>query len=136
MLKVGLEFAPGTSDDCKRLVGSLFGPDELLGAYREARGTFSTGDIVLVTSEQDPSGFNAMTRIEYVKHVRAGLGATNAAKMLPVLTIANKSAHKVVRLPFDEEAFWLVINRRGAVPVMAVLFTTPYETEKPSAIFS
>lgn len=125
-LRVGLEFAPGTTDDCKRLIGQLFKPGDILGAYRQARGTFKTGDIVLVTDERDPSGFEAQTRLEYVKKLRLGLGL-KAAKMMRVLTIAHKSAHAIMSLPFESEAFWLVIIRGPQVPVMAVLYVTPYE---------
>lgn len=128
MLKTGLEFAPGTTDDCKRLVGRMFTPTDILGSYRQARAQFRHGDVVLVAAEWDGSGFQAMPRLEYVKQIRESLGA-NAAKMMPVLTIAHKSAHAVLMMPFETDAMWLVINRKGMVPVMAVLYATPYEVE-------
>jgi hypothetical protein len=47
------EFAPGTTDDCKKLVTQLFRePGAVLGAYRAARKQFQTGDIVLVVNGQ------------------------------------------------------------------------------------
>ena len=126
MISTGLEFAPGTTEDCKRLVARLFQPGEILGAYREGREKFKTGDLVLLVSESDPSGFAVEPRIAYVKRLREALGA-NAKKTLPVLGIAQKSAHGVVRLPFETDAMWLVIARGKDMPSMCVLFTTPYE---------
>ncbi len=126
MLKTGLEFAPGTTDDCKRLVAQLFQPSEILGAYRAARDALKTSDLVLVASESNPSGFNIEPRLEYVGRIRQAMGA-NASNTIPVLGIAQKSAHGVMRLPFESEALWLVIVRGRDMPVMCVLFTTPYE---------
>lgn len=126
MLKTGLEFAPGTTNDCKKLIGRLFSPSDILGAYRVARDTFKSGDLALVVSEGDPSGFNAMTRTECVKKLRLAMGAA-ARKVMPVLAITHKPAHGIARLPFESDAFWLVVARKDQMPVMAVLFTTPYE---------
>jgi hypothetical protein len=52
MLKTGLEFAPGTKEDCKRLVRKLGPPAVLLNAYRNARAEYGTGDIVLVAAHE------------------------------------------------------------------------------------
>lgn len=125
-LRAGLEFANGTTDDCKRLVGQLFTPGQLLGAYRTAREKLKTGDVALVTAEHDPSGLELHPRLEYIKQLRAGMGS-NAAKLMPALTIAHKSAHQIVSLPWESEAFWLVILRHQQIPIMAVLYVTPYE---------
>jgi hypothetical protein len=38
MLQTGLEFAPGTTEDSKQLVGRLFQPTEILSAYRRRSG--------------------------------------------------------------------------------------------------
>jgi hypothetical protein len=129
MLKTGLEFAPGTTDDCKRLVGRMFSPADILGAYRSARDQFQTGDIVLVASESDADGFDAMPRTEYVARLRRALGP-KAAKMMPVLTIAHKTAHRIMNLPFESDALWLVIVRGQQVPSMCVIYALAYkETE-------
>jgi hypothetical protein len=129
MLGTALEFAPGTTDDCKRLVARLFqDPGVVLGAYRMARQRFRTGDIVLVTAEADPSGFEATPRTHYVSRLRQGLGR-GGAKMLEVLGVAHQSAHKVASLPWESDAFWLIINRQDALPVMVVLFAAPYATD-------
>jgi hypothetical protein len=129
MLATALEFAPGTTEDCKRLVARLFRePGEVLGAYRTARKQFRTGDLVLVTAEHDPSGFEATPRAHYVEKLRQGLGR-DGAKLLAVLGIAHQSAHKVASLPWESDAMWLVINRRDALPVMVVLFAAPYATD-------
>ncbi len=62
----GLQFAAGTSPDCQKLVGRLFRPEQLFAAYRAGREQHLTSDIVLVTSEADPSGFEAWPRTDYV----------------------------------------------------------------------
>jgi hypothetical protein len=125
MLNVGLEFAPGTSDDCKKLVGRMFSPGELLGMYREARQKYKTGDLVLVTAPDDDE-ITVWPRNEYVKDLRNRMGA-NGPKMMAVLTMAQKSAHQVVMLPFSSEAMWLVIVRTPEVPINVVIYATPYE---------
>jgi len=130
MLKTGLEFAPGTTDDCKALVGKLFTPTDILASYRAARQTFKTGDIVLVASESDPSGFSAKTRMTFVKEMRDGLNG----KPLPFVAraLAERTAHAIMRLPFTSEAMWLVITRHQGIPVMVVIYATPYETTSAS----
>jgi hypothetical protein len=126
MIKTGLEFANGTTDDCKRLVVGLFQPAELLGWYREARRLNKTADVVLVSDAADPSGVKAWPRGKYVEQLRVSMGA-NAAKMLPSLTIAHQSAHQVAMLPYDSDAFWLVVVRGQQLPLMVVLYANPYE---------
>ena len=122
-----LDFAPGTTEDCQRLVTRLFEEPAVLDAYYTARKHFGTSDVVLVTAEHDPSGFEAMPRAHYVKRLRDGLGR-GGAKLLAVLGIAKQSAHQVASLPRDSDAMWLVVNRKEALPVMVVLFTVPYAT--------
>jgi hypothetical protein len=126
MLSTSLEFAPGTTDDCKKLVVGLFQPGEIVGAYRQARSQLKTSDLVLVVSQADPHGFNIEPRTEYVRRMSRALGA-NAPKTMHTLGIASNSAHKVAQLPLDLDAMWLVIVRGQEIPVMCVLFTTPYE---------
>jgi hypothetical protein len=127
MLQTGLEFAPGTTDDCKRLIAGLFQPGEILGAYRQARGVFKTGDLVMVVAKSDPSGFNVEPRIAYLKRLRQVLGH-HAASTMPALGINDKSAHSVMKLPFETDAMWLIVTRGQELPVMCVLYSTPYET--------
>jgi hypothetical protein len=124
MLKTGLEFAPGTTDECKGLVARLFPPGDILSAYRTARRTFGTGDLVVSVSESDPSGFEAEPRTAYLKRLRDTRGA------VPMLMrgLADRSAHGVVQLPFESDAMWFVVVRgMQAVPIMCVLFASPYE---------
>jgi hypothetical protein len=132
MLGTGLEFAPGTTDDCKKLVARLFKPSEILGAYRYARASLKTGDLVMVGSESDPAGFNVEPRTEYLKRLRQVLGAKAPRTML-ALGIAHKSAHGVAQLPFESDAMWLIITRGKEMPIMCVLFTTPYEAVAAAA---
>jgi hypothetical protein len=122
MLKNGLEFAPGTSEDCQKLVVRLFDPSKLFATYRMARKQLRTGDLVIVTEESDPEHAKVAKRLDYVAEIRAG-----AAKILPVLVIAQKSAHQVASLPFESDAFWLVILRGQQVPIDCVLYANPYE---------
>ena len=90
MFKTGLEFAPGTTEDCKRLITKMFGPEDIIGAYRVARDTYKTGDLVLVTKDSDPSGFEAMPRVEYVKKLRRAMGSK--ARMIPNLTLTTNDS--------------------------------------------
>lgn len=138
MLGTSLDFAPGTTEDCQRLVTQLFKePGAVLGAYRMARQQFSTSDVVLVTSQHDGSGFEAMPRAHYITKLRRGLGR-DGAKMLATLGIAHKSAHQIASMPKESDALWLIINRKDALPVMVVLFAAPFATdadaEEPSIL--
>ena len=125
MLNTGLEFATGTTDASKALVGRLVTPTELFGAYRAARSQFKMGDLVLRISEQDPSGFEAEPRIAYVKRLREA----NAGKMPFLLRgLEAQSAHGVVQLPFESDAMWLVIVRGPKeIPVTCVIYAVPYD---------
>ena len=126
MLATGLDFAPGTTDASKKLIGGLFTPTELFSAYRAARKTFNTGDLVLTVSEQDPSGFQADTRAGYIKKAMRVLGS----KPMPIFMrgLVRQSAQGVMSLPFESDAMWFVVVRGlQAVPVMCVLYATPYE---------
>jgi hypothetical protein len=134
MIRTGLDFAPGTTDANKQLVGRLFEPAQLYGAYKAARQQFGTGDIVLSVSEQDPSGFEANTRAGYIRRIKAAGGGR-----VPMLMggLVEKSAQAIVRLPFESDAMWLIIVRGPKeVPVMCVLHATPYEVESPAAAVS
>ncbi len=128
MLGTSLEFAPGTTEDCQKIMAQLFKPGELLGAYRMARQRFGVSDLVLVAAQHDGSGCEAMVRSHYVSRLRQGLGR-NGAAMLNALGVAHKSAHEIASMPKDSDAFWVVINRRDALPVMVVLFATKYATD-------
>ena len=124
-----LEFAPGTTEDCQRLVVRLFQePEQVLGAYRSACQQLRSRDIVLVTAEYDPSGFQAMTRARYIELLRKGLGR-DGAKLLASLGIAHQSAHQVASMPKSSDVMWLIVNRKDALPVMVVLFAAPYATD-------
>lgn len=127
MLGTALEFAPGTTEDCQRLATQLFqDPEGMLESYRAFRRRFKTGDLVLETAEYDPSGYKGMTRKHYVDVKRRD---PVGAKIINALTIAHQSAQKVASLPWEADAFWLVINLRDAMPVMIVLFAAPYATD-------
>ena len=132
MLATGLDFAPGTTDASKKLVGGLFTPTQIFSAYRVAREKFSTGDLVLTVSEQDPSGFQADTRTGYIQKAVRVLGG----KPMPIFMrgLIEKSAQAIMSLPFESDALWLIVARGPqAVPVMCVLYATPYEVPDTAA---
>lgn len=125
MINQGLEFAPGTTDECKKLVMGLVDPGAIFAAYRQGRLQFSNSDLVMTISQQDPSGFEIEPRTAYVKRVRA------VNKKIPLLMrgLVEKSAHNISKLPAEGDALWLIVARGPqAVPVMCVLFAVPYET--------
>lgn len=132
MLKTGLEFANGTTEDCQKLVVSMFKPSELLGWYKDARRLYKSSDVVLVTDATDPSGVKAWPRAKYIEQLRVSMGR-NAERLMPSLTMSTKSAHQIVRMPGDSDAFWLVIARGNQIPIMCVLFANPYEELAPDA---
>lgn len=124
--RTGLDFAPGTTDASKMLVGRLFTPKELLGAYRAACAQFHTSDIVLTVSEQNPSGFDATPRASYIATARQILGD----KPMPLFMrgLVAKSAQAMMDLPADSDAFWLLVVRGPQdVPVMCVIYGIQYE---------
>jgi len=125
----GIEFANGTTDACKNLVARLFKPTELFGAYRMGRQQHLTSDLVLVTSEADPSGFECWPRTEYTAKILGNMNAAAASAMRAGLTMAHKSAHEVMQVPWEDNAWWLVILRREAIPVMVLMHASEHETE-------
>lgn len=125
MIKTGLEFARGTTDDAKALIARLFTPEQILGAYREASVVFGIKDLVLSAAEGDPSGFDAAPRTAYAARLRRALGAQGAA-MASSITLLETSAQQVVQLPADSDAVWLVIVRGQDLPCMIVIYVTPY----------
>lgn len=127
MLARSLEFAPGTTEDCQKRIVGMFDPNGLLQMYSAARRKLSTGDLVMIVPQSDPSEVRIISRAEYVKDLRANLG-DHAARTLPQLGVANSSAHKIVKLPEESDAFWIVVVRPQDTPIEAVLFSLPYET--------
>jgi len=103
----------------------LFSPSDILVAYREARERFKTGDIVLVASETDPSGFSAQARSSYAQDLKRKM----AGKKIPFFAeaLVQSSAHSIVQLPVEGDAMWLVVTRGKDIPAMVVIFATPYE---------
>lgn len=122
-LKIGLEFAPGTTDDCKRAVGRIATPGALLAAYRDAKILSGSEDIVLVVYPDQSADVHGGTRREYCQHLWRLFGARASE-----FGMWHKSAQTVVRLPKESEAMWLVIHSAAMdLPLMCVIYTTPYE---------
>jgi hypothetical protein len=46
--------------------------------------------------------------------------------MLAALGVTHRSAHQVASLPRESDAFWLMVNRKQALPIMVVLYAAPY----------
>jgi hypothetical protein len=124
MIKVSLEFAPGTGEVAKELAQKL-PAGAMLQAYRQAKRALGSSDIVLVIADHDPEGFDAMTRAEYKKRA---LGR-NTKKQLDKLPIANATAHQIMKLPEDSNAFWLVIESRTHGPVACVIGAVQFQTQ-------
>lgn len=124
MHKTGFGFAQGTSEDSKKVVMRMFLPENLLGAYRAARSSFGTGDIVLAASDQGPE-IEYATRAAYKNHLAQILGArAREFKMW------HESAQQVALLPAESEAMWLVVQLQNTdVPIMCVLYAVPYEAD-------
>ncbi len=126
-IRTGLEFAPGTTPDCKRLVGRMFKPVDIISAYRTAREACGTGDIVLATSDQ-VGHIEYMSRLDYAKHLKNVFGdKASGFKMW------THSAHSIMKLPAESEAMWFVIDVAGMpTPAMCVIYATPYAVGDPA----
>src|SRR5580658_11397 len=98
---------PGTSDRMKQVAESL-PPYDLLKAYRDARAHFDTPDIVLIVVPDEPerAGFNAMPRAAYVAKAFRHFNRSQ----LQLHPVAKGSAHKHLKLPTDQPAFWLIVE--------------------------
>lgn len=117
-MAVELFIAPGTSDQLKNLVQRI-PPYDLLKAYRDARMTFNTNDIVLaVSTHDDAEGFTAMPRAAYIDQAFKQW-TDKQRKMHP---LAGESAHKKLKVPADTPAWWLVVEfpDSGAVTCCAI----------------
>ena len=113
MIRTTLDFAPGTTEPCKQLVMQSFDPATLLEAYRGKRIDLRTGDLVLVGSTYDPT-LKAVKRLDYVEIVKRGIEQrTGRPGKMPAIfeVLEHQTAHKIVQLPFDSVAFWLVVAR-------------------------
>ena len=129
MFKTGLEFAPNTSDECKRLVGRLHTPASILGAYRAAKERFGTSDIVLAVSDQ-VGHIEYMTRMTYCEHLKRLFGDKASG-----FTLWSVSAQSFMKLPQESEAMWFIVDVKGAdLPSMCVIYATPYEIESTSSL--
>ena len=130
MIRVGLDFAPGTTDPCKQLVARVFDPGELLEAYRTKRIDLKTGDLVLVGSDYDPT-LKVVKRLDYVEIIKRGIETrTGRPGKVPALfeVLEHQTAHKIVKLPFDSDAFWLVVARGDQqLPILCAVFATQYD---------
>jgi hypothetical protein len=117
MLAYDLEFGPNTAEAHKKLIYGLFGPQQLLSAYRTARREHGTADLVLLCPNTDPDELFAGPRGAMSEHLQRTFKFPD-----PLV-----SAHSVARLPKDSDAFWLIIPTRGEIPVMVVMFPSAYE---------
>lgn len=122
MLKTGLTFAPGTTEDCKKLVSRLHTPVSLLGAYRQAREQSGSTDIVLAISDQVPH-IEYATRLEYCKHLKQLFGEKASA-----FTLWHVSAQSYLKMPQEDEAMWVVVQISGVeLPPICAIHAIPYE---------
>jgi hypothetical protein len=118
MIAYDLEFGPNTAEAHKKLIYGLFEPRQLLSAYRAARLEHGTADLVLVCLNMDPTDLFAGPRASMSDHLRTQF-------KFPAPLVA---AHSMMKLPRDQEAFWLIIPGTGSdIPVMVVMYATQYE---------
>ena len=117
MIAYDLVFGPNTDEAHKKIVYGLFSdPRLLLSAYRTARREHGTADLVLVCPHMDPDEIFAGPRVSMSRYLQA--------MKFPAPLM---SAHKMVKVPKEENAFWLVIPIRDEIPVMVVMFASAYE---------
>jgi len=137
MLRTGLEFAPGTTDDCKQLIARIFAPGDLLEAYRSKRIELRTGDLVIVGSDYDPT-LKVIKRLDYVEVIKRGVEKrTGRPGKVPQLfeVLAHRTAHHVAQLPFESDAFWLMVARGDQqLPILCAVFAAQYEETQPAAV--
>jgi hypothetical protein len=124
MLAHALEFAPGTVEDCKKVVLGLFEPKALLAAYRRARTEHKTHDIVIVCPDPaHPHALYAGPRVAMAAHLREKFKF-----QLPLTP-----AHKIVQMPAEDNAFWVFVPiPKFDMPVMCVVYAVPYSQESLS----
>jgi hypothetical protein len=110
--KTELIIAPGTSPGMKKVVESL-PPYDLLKAYREARATFDTPDVVLVVHQKDGGflqgdgdGIHAFPRAAYVDKAFVRWNETQRAAH----PLFREAAQKRLQMPTEALAFWLVVE--------------------------
>lgn len=121
MHQTNIDFAPGTPQEYQKIVQLLGPPSNLYTAYRIARAEYKTGDVVLVVGVQEPEVVDKFPRDEYVKRALSKL--TPAQRK--VCTIVHKSAHQIMKLPFESDAFWLVVEiDRTVAPITCVMHAT------------
>lgn len=125
MLATALEFAPGTAEDCKKVILGLFDPRFLLASYRKGREAYKTGDLVIVCPDSSrPDDLFIGPRTDMRDHLRRKFK----------FRMPFESAHKIVQLPADSDAFWIVAPiPKFQMPIMCVLFALPYETVAPDS---
>lgn len=119
MWKKELAWAHGTDPECKMAIGRLLKPGEILGLYQRARAAFGTGDLVLLVTDDGPC---IMTRSKCVENLKRSLGARALE-----FTMAHESAHKVVQLPVEDDAMWVVVDMTNQFVPPTVVFAIPYE---------
>lgn len=118
-LQVGLEWAPGTDPECKQTISRLLKPGQILGLYRDARVALGTGDLVLVVTDEGPV---MQTRERCIKNLKHALGVRALE-----FRLAHESAHKVVKLPSEDEAMWVIVEMTDRYVPPTVIWVLPYE---------
>ena len=96
---------PGTSERMRKIAESL-PPYDLLKAYRDARATFGTDDIVLVVVPDELDGFVAQPRSVYVENAFKRWSPEHRA----IHPLVRESAHRRLQLPAERPAFWLAVE--------------------------
>jgi hypothetical protein len=126
-----LEFAhgaarPGSPEErIEKLVVGLVSPTELVAAYMNGVVTHKVSDLVLVIATHDAEVITAWPRSKYIESALSKC----TKEQLAAIRLAQESAHRVVKLPAERVAFWLVVEVRTLpAPIMTVL-SMPYDVE-------
>lgn len=129
MNKTELIIAPGTSDGMKKIAEAL-PPYDLLRAYREARHTFNTPDVVLVIHQGNDEGFLASPRSEYIE--KAFIRFNEIQRMAHPLV--RETAQKKLQMPIEALAFWLVVEMPEADAVGCCAIGAYLHKEDPAEL--
>ena len=122
-MRIDLHFAPGTSEECQRLVKQI-PPDRLFDAYCKGRFKYNTHDLVIAVApeDMDKAGIPYMPRAEYVRTALRRCSEEQRTRLTTVGAfsgIANMSAHQIMKLPAESDTFWVIVEG-GPLPVPAM----------------
>jgi hypothetical protein len=129
--RIGLDFAPGTTADSMKLVQGL-SASTMFDAYRMGRQAYNQSDLVVVVSDLDHENFLVYPRAIYLKLACIEPSPTRSMEH----KISCESAHEVMHLPTDSDAFWLAfeVTQIRSTVICAIRAARQYESDGESVI--